>query len=76
MSLNVILDSGTHKIETSGRLLNDAEKSIEWRNSELLNTDWIVPTTDHPQHAAYIAYRQALRDWPESELFPTTRPAL
>ena len=54
-------------IEESGRL---------WRDGELSNTDWIVPVTDHPQHAAYIAYRQALRDWPESELFPTTRPAL
>lgn len=76
MSLNVIFDSGTHKIETSGRLPNDAEKAIAWRNSELLGTDWVVPTTDHPQHAEYLTYRQALRDWPDSVDFPTTRPVL
>ena len=47
-----------------------------WRDSELQATDWIVPITDHPQHAAYMAYRQALRDWPSTDAFPDTRPEL
>ena len=47
-----------------------------WRNEELGETDWIVPVTDHPQHAAYMAYRQALRDWPNTADFPDTRPVL
>ena len=47
-----------------------------WRDQELQATDWIVPVTDHPQHAAYMAYRQALRDWPSTADFPTTRPEL
>ena len=47
-----------------------------WRDSELENTDWIVPTTDHPKHAAYITYRKALRDWPSTADFPAKKPVL
>lgn len=47
-----------------------------WRDSELQATDWIVPITDHPQHAAYLTYRQALRDWPGTADFPDTKPVL
>ena len=47
-----------------------------WRNGELENTDWIVPVTDHPQHAAYKTYRQKLRDWPSTSDFPNTKPEL
>lgn len=50
------------------------EVEREWRDSKLRTTDWIVPVTDHPQHAAYLTYRQALRDWPATEDFPDTRP--
>ena len=35
-----------------------------WRDSELKASDFIVPLTDHPQHAAYMTYRQELRDYP------------
>lgn len=47
-----------------------------WRDEQLVESDWIVPVMDHPQHAAYMAYRQALRDWPNTEAFPDTRPSL
>ena len=54
------------------------EKTAEekfWRDSELQSTDFIVPLTDHPQHAAYMTYRQELRDYPAKEDFPNgTRP--
>ena len=54
------------------------EKNVEekeWRDSELQSTDYIVPLTDHPQHAAYMIYRQELRDYPAQEDFPNgTRP--
>ena len=54
------------------------EKTAEekfWRDSELQSTDYIVPLTDHPQHAAYITYRQELRDYPVQSDFPNgTRP--
>jgi hypothetical protein len=47
----------------------------EWRDSELRSTDYIVPLTDHPQHAAYMTYRQELRDYPAQQDFPNgTRP--
>lgn len=45
-----------------------------WRDNQLKETDWIVPITDHSQHARYLAYRQALRDWPATPDFPDTRP--
>lgn len=49
----------------------------EWRNRMLEKTDWIVPVTDHPQHAAYLVYRQELRDWPSDQWFPYyNRPEL
>jgi hypothetical protein len=51
------------------------EDPREWRDSQLAATDWIVPITDHPQHADYLVYRQALRDWPSTEDFPETRPS-
>lgn len=47
-----------------------------WRDTELKNTDWIVPITDHPKHALYITYRQSLRDWPSTPDFPNTKPVL
>jgi hypothetical protein len=47
-----------------------------WRDDELKNSDWIVPTSDHPQHTAYITYRAALRAWPSTSDFPDTKPVL
>lgn len=47
-----------------------------WRNEELEATDFIVPLSDHPQQAAYMTYRQALRDWPSTEDFPEIFPRL
>jgi hypothetical protein len=41
-----------------------------WRDSELTLTDWIVPVIDHPKHAAYLVYRQELRDYPQQADFP------
>jgi hypothetical protein len=49
----------------------------DWRNDELARTDFIVPLSDHPQRDAYLTYRQALRQWPETSEFPLgTRPTL
>ena len=59
--------------------VTDAElKSLQrkWRDIELVNTDYILPLTDHPDHADTLAYRQALRDWPTTSDFPDTKPTL
>jgi len=48
----------------------------DWRNAEIQSTDFVVPLTDHPQHAAYMTYRAALRDWPSTSDFPSTKPVL
>ena len=52
------------------------EEARQWRDGELLATDYIVPLTDHPQRDAHITYREALRQWPSTEDFPATRPEL
>ena len=52
------------------------ELAREWRDFELMSSDYIVPLSDHPQHAAYIPYRAALRDWPSTSDFPDTKPAM
>lgn len=52
------------------------ETARMWRDRELSATDYIVPLADHPQHAAYMTYREALRDWPTTADFPDTPPVL
>ena len=52
------------------------EEARQWRDNELGGCDYIVPLTDHPQHAAYMTYRTALRDWPSTADFPDTKPTL
>jgi hypothetical protein len=43
---------------------------------ELINTDYIITLIDHPDRAATLAYRVALRDWPSTSDFPDTKPTL
>ena len=53
-----------------------AHAASEWRDQELITTDYIVQTPDHPEKAAYTTYRVLLRDWPSTSDFPSTRPTL
>ena len=55
---------------------SEAVHARMWRDEELQSSDWIVPTSDHPQHTAYITYRAALRAWPSTSDFPDTKPVL
>jgi hypothetical protein len=48
----------------------------EWRDLQLKKSDHIPAITDHPQRAAYLSYRTALRDWPSTSDFPATKPTL
>jgi hypothetical protein len=54
--------------ENKAYLKLEFEKS--WRDLELEKTDFIVPLIDHPKHAAYLVYRQELRDYPQQADFP------
>ena len=56
--------------------LEIAQTARDWRNAELIATDYIVQIPDHPERAAYITYRVALRGWPASSDFPGTKPNL
>jgi hypothetical protein len=52
------------------------EAAREWRDMELLATDYIVPLSDHPQRDAYMTYRVSLREWPSTEDFPEVKPLM
>tara|TARA_R110002020_G_C16230817_1_gene768337 strand:- start:298 stop:591 length:294 start_codon:yes stop_codon:yes gene_type:complete len=54
----------------------DEMSARSWRDQELKESDWIIPLTDYPQHAAYITYRKTLRDWPSTADFPDKKPTL
>ncbi|MAN63706.1 MAG: hypothetical protein CMI60_17360 [Parvibaculum sp.] len=64
-------DGWSHPIKTTEEQEAEAR---EWRDEELRATDFIVPTTDYPNHAAWITYRQTLRDWTTTDDFPATKP--
>jgi len=61
----------SHPVQTSEET---EEMARSWRNSEIKITDSIVPLTDYPNHAAWMTYRQELRDWPSTDNFPDTKP--
>ena len=52
------------------------EAARQWRDSELSATDKASQTPDWPNRDNILTYRQALRDWPSTDSFPDTRPAL
>lgn len=55
-------------LEEQNEIKSNQER--KWRDRELKNSDWIVPLTDHPQHAAYLVYREELRNYPQQADFP------
>lgn len=76
--LRYVYDNGTTIEKTHHEPTPTTEEieweAKEWRDNELGGTDFIVPTTDYPNHAAWITYRQELRDWTATEDFPDTKP--
>ena len=53
-----------------------AEAGRMWRNGELSSTDTAAQTPDWPNRDNILLYRTALRNWPSTSDFPTTRPTL
>jgi hypothetical protein len=74
--LNFVQSNFTEYEEVVNSVFDPQQEARVWRIIELQATDWIAPIVDHPQHAAYLTYRQALRDWPDTPDFPETRPTL
>jgi len=50
------------------------KKEIAWRNEMLNQTDRLITLTDYPYKEKLTQWRQTLRDWPNTEDFPETRP--
>ena len=63
-------------VEPEAPALTAEQEARQWRDRELLTTDYIVPLSDHPSRTATITYRAALREWPSTSNFPGTRPEL
>jgi hypothetical protein len=76
--LRYVYDNGTTLEKTHHNPTPTTEdiewEATEWRNNELISTDFIVPTTDYPNRDAWITYRQELRDWTATDNFPETKP--
>lgn len=75
--LKYTYDNGSTEKKHYWELIPEDKNVVErgWRDSELKESDFIVPLTDHPQHSAYMTYRQELRDYPSQSDFPNgTRP--
>jgi hypothetical protein len=49
-------------------------EGLGWRRAELEATDTVMHLTDHPSRELILEYRQALRDWPSTEDFPSVKP--
>lgn len=64
-------DGWSHPVKTTEELESEAR---EWRDTELMETDFIMPLSDYPNRDAWITYRQELRDWTDTDDFPTTKP--
>ena len=52
------------------------ETARGWRDEELTSTDTASQTPDWPNRDNILTYRIALRQWPSTDSFPTTRPIL
>ena len=63
-------ETGTHYVVPAD------EEARQWRDSELEATDKAAQTPDWPNRDNILTYRTALRDWPSTDAFPTTRPEL
>lgn len=56
------------------RLIVDPDLEREWRNKQLAESDSLMLLADYPNKERLSAWRQVLRDWPNTEDFPQTRP--
>tara|TARA_R110000822_G_scaffold225886_1_gene358562 strand:- start:733 stop:1062 length:330 start_codon:yes stop_codon:yes gene_type:complete len=45
-----------------------------WRSKQLESTDWYEAVPNHSEYAAFMTYRQKLRDWPSTSEWPDKPP--
>lgn len=78
--LPILIDSPEAELTADALAVNERA----WRDAEVSSTEWLVArhrdeqdmqlttTLTAEQFAELLVYRQALRDWPQSESFPDT----
>ena len=52
------------------KVIDNSGKEREWRNNELLRTDYFMTIPDYPEKALLTKYRVRLRDYPTTVDFP------
>jgi len=52
------------------------KEAREWRDKELLDTDYIASIVDHSLYSNIMWYRANLRNWPSTDDFPLTKPIM
>lgn len=70
---DVMVDSPTEEEIKVATLAIEAKR---WRDQELKNTDTLSLLADHPNNTNILSYRQELRNWPNTNNFPLTKPIL
>ena len=63
-------------VEPTAPELTAEQEARMWRDMELSGTDTASQTPDWPNRDNILLYRTALRDWPATGDFPTTKPTL
>ena len=63
-------------VELTAPELTAEQEARMWRDMELTSTDQASQTSDWPNRDNILLYRTALRDWPSTADFPSTRPVL
>jgi hypothetical protein len=63
-------------VEPEAPTLTAEQEARMWRDEELNATDKASQTPDWPNRDNIITYRAALRGWPSTSDFPTTKPEL
>ena len=63
-------------VEPEAPALTAEQEARQWRDQELNATDQASQTPDWPNRDNIITYRAALRGWPITSDFPTTKPEL
>jgi len=57
-------------------VMDSVEEGRRWRDHELWSTDTASQIPDWPNRDNILIYRAALRAWPSTSDFPTTKPEL
>tara|TARA_E500000331_G_scaffold195386_1_gene187623 strand:- start:114 stop:404 length:291 start_codon:yes stop_codon:yes gene_type:complete len=73
----VLVERGSFQVKS---LWVEADLEVSekrWCDQEIANIQWIIEdASEHPEKTKYKTYEAALKAWPATSDFPSTRPTL